>query len=234
MAQEATRTCYRCEAEGTTREHFPPKAFFPRGGGLQLQTVPSCPEHNNDKSRDDMYVLTQICMNAASGENLAKAIFMRSVVGTLKRSPAFRAALNEDAEWMEGGARRYKVDLGRFDSFFDGLCHAIFFERYGKRFDPRTHVMHHIYLSFQLDAPEERARIATARSMMSTFFQAFEDRIDYSEAAKIDEIVYANHIVDPVGERASITIAHSFYGCFEVVSLLTAKIPPVFVGRHSV
>jgi hypothetical protein len=231
MAQQAAKTCYRCDVEGTTREHFPPKAFFPRGEGLQLRTVPSCTEHNNEKSRDDMYVITQICLNAASGENLAKAIFMRSVIGTLKRSPAFRAAINEDAEWMDGGARRYKVDLGRFDSFFDSLCCAIFFERYGKRFDSRMHSIHHIYLSFKSDAPEEQSRMASARSMMSSFFQVFADKIDYTEAAKIDEIVYANHIVDPIRDRASITIAHTFYGCFEVVSLLTIKAPVFVAGR---
>lgn len=219
------KTCYRCEAAGTTREHFPPKAFFPKGGALQLKTVPSCPDHNNGKSGDDVYALVQICLNAAKGDNLPKAIFMRSVVGALKRSPAFRAALNEGAEWLENGSRKYNVDTGRLDAFFDSLCCAIFFDRYGRKFDPRIHSMHHIYVSLTSDDIEQQASFDQARSMILSFFDTFADKVAHTEAAKIDEVVYANKIVAPLEAGASITIAHSFYGCFEVISLLTIKAP---------
>lgn len=232
MGKKAPTTCFRCEAEGTTREHFPPKAFFPKGGNLQLKTVPACSEHNNGKSGDDMYVLVQICLNAAKGDNLAASIFKRSVIGALKRSPAFRAALNEGAEWLESGARRYQVDLVRFDSFFDSLCSALFLDRYGIRFDPRIHDLNHIYLSFEFKDPEYQRSIEIARGQVADFLDAFSDRVEHFEAAKIDEVVYQNQIVDPMGVRASITMAHSFYGCFEVVSLLTIKRSPFFFGQQ--
>ena len=231
MGQRARSTCFRCDAEGPTREHFPPKAFFPKGGNLQLKTVPSCPDHNNSKSDDDMYVLVQICLSAASGQNLAASIFNRSVLGALKRSPAFRSALNEGAEWLESGARRYQVDIPRFDAFFDSLCCALFFERYEKRVDPSLHEMNHIYLSFRSDDRDYQESIDHARSTMAPFFDAFGDQVEHYEAAKIDEVVYGNQMLDPAGANASITIAHSFYGCFEVLSLLTTKRPLFVLGQ---
>lgn len=231
MSQNTRDRCYRCEAEGTTREHYPPKAFFPKGGNLQLKTVPSCPAHNNSKSGDDMYVLVQICLNAARGQNLAASIFNRSVIGALKRSPAFRAALNDGAEWMGNGARRYQVDTSRFDSFFDSLCCALFYERYHIRFDPSLHEMNHIYLSFRSDDADYQRSVDDTRNSMAPFFDAFADRVEHYEAAKIDEVVYGNRIIDPAGARASITIAHSFYGCFEVLSLLTTKRPLFVFGQ---
>ncbi|MBC7285012.1 hypothetical protein [Hoeflea sp.] len=232
MGKKAPSTCFRCEAEATTREHFPPKAFFPKGGNLQLKTVPACSKHNNGKSGDDMYVLVQICLNAAAGDNLAASIFKRSVIGALKRSPAFRAALNEGAEWLESGARRYQVDMARFDSFFDSLCSALFFERYGIRFEPDIHHINHLYLSFESKDPEYQPSREVARREVADLLQTLSDRVEHFEAAKIDEVVYQNKIVDPMGARASITIAHSFYGCFEVVSLLTIKRPPFIFGQQ--
>jgi hypothetical protein len=233
MAQKTRSSCFRCEAEGITREHFPPKAFFPKGGNLQLKTVPACAEHNNGKSGDDMYVLVQICLNAAAGDNLAASIFKRSVIGALQRSPAFRATLNKDAEWLESGARRYRVDMARFDSFFDSLCCATYFDRYGIRFDQNIHEIHHIYLSFESKDSEYQRSMLMMRNQMRDFFEAFSGRVAHFEAAKIDEVVYQNKIMDPIGVKGSITIMHSFYGCFEVVSLLTIKKPPFLFGQQS-
>ncbi|MXP15827.1 hypothetical protein GRI44_13820 [Altererythrobacter confluentis] len=230
MGNATKNICYRCGATGTSREHFPPKAFFPKGGGIQLKTVRSCQKHNNEKSDDDMYVLVQVCLNAASGDNLPKAIFNKSVLGALKRSPAFRAALNDGAEWMQNGSRRYKVDLQRMDAFFDSLCCARYFERYGKCFDPHDHEMNHIYLNFSSDDPEYQVDLDNARQWMASFFQAFADKFEHYKSAEIDEIVYGNQIADPGGHRASITIAHSFYGSFEVISLLTRKKHPFLAG----
>ncbi|SFL49701.1 MULTISPECIES: hypothetical protein [Rugamonas] len=52
-----TPTCYHCDAEGTGREHVPPKCLFPKGGDWSgLMTVPSCVAHNNAHSKADDYL----------------------------------------------------------------------------------------------------------------------------------------------------------------------------------
>lgn len=57
MTRFETTTCYHCNAEGTGREHVPPRCLFPRGGDWsRLMTVPSCATHNNGNSRADDYL----------------------------------------------------------------------------------------------------------------------------------------------------------------------------------
>jgi hypothetical protein len=48
--------CYYCGKEQTSVEHIPPKSFFPKNQRKNLLTVPSCDEHNQQKSTDDEYV----------------------------------------------------------------------------------------------------------------------------------------------------------------------------------
>jgi hypothetical protein len=225
VSATTTNACYRCGEPATTREHFPPKAFFPRGGNLQLRTVPSCIEHNNGKSKDDQYLLTHICLHAAEGGNLPGQVFRRSILPALERSPGFRDLMNDGAEWLERGVRRYPVDTRRFDGFFDGFVHAIFFDRYGVRLTTATHRMRHVYSSLVSDDPSHRIEVAHAKWMTGRFFAEHETMVSRFEAAGIDDAVYSNAIVDPAGTELSITIAHVFYGVFEVVSLLT-RIPP--------
>ncbi len=206
-------------------EHFPPKSFFPKGGNLQLKTVPSCVVHNNDKSKDDTYILAHICLHAANGDNLPKRVFQHSILPALQRGPGFQKLMNEGAEWLAGGARRYPVDLERFDNWFDGLVHAIFFDRFGFPLSPDTHNLRHTYLSFYSEEPSQQLEVAFAGKMTSGFFHDHALMVSRFEAAKIDEAVYAYDIMDPGGASASITIAHVFYGMFEVVSWLT-RLPP--------
>jgi hypothetical protein len=84
--------CYCCEKVATTRDHIPPKCFFPEKKYLsknspeyrsQLITVPSCSEHNNFRSKDDEYTAAVIAMNSKS--NLAVSIFKSKWVQTLLR-----------------------------------------------------------------------------------------------------------------------------------------------------
>jgi len=67
--------CYCCEKAATTKDHIPPKCFFPEKKYLsnsnpdyrsQLITVPSCSERNNFRSKDDEYTAAVIAMNSKS------------------------------------------------------------------------------------------------------------------------------------------------------------------------
>ncbi|MFN2399461.1 MAG: hypothetical protein ABR543_12605 [Gemmatimonadaceae bacterium] len=53
----------------TSREHVPPKSFFTKADNVQLKAAPSCDEQNSKKSGDDQYLLTQVTINAAAGDN---------------------------------------------------------------------------------------------------------------------------------------------------------------------
>lgn len=218
-----TKTCYRCDALATTKEHIPPKSFFPKGGNLQLKTVPSCTTHNNDKSGDDQYLLSHICMNAGLKDNLASQIFLRSIAPQLDRSKKFKDSLVNGSQNLPSGGRKYTVDLARFDNFFDHLASAIYFDRYKAPLDHIQHEISHCYLSLTTQDTLELQKRAFLTSMLGTFFSDYQSLVEHYEAAKINEVVYQHKIIDPLGKDASITIAHTFYGVFEVVTLLSRK-----------
>ncbi len=214
--------CYVCGNAATTREHVPPKSFFPKGCGLQLKTVPSCPDHNNAKSNDDQYLLAHISMHAASENTIAKQRFMGSIAPHLHRSPAFHQVLREGSVGLPGGARQYKVDVRRFNSFFDHFACAIYYDRYGFPLDRASHEVQHVYLSLRTEDLEEQSRRKFIVMALGHFYEEFQSMIASHDAGRVsDESIYTNRIMDPAGAHGSITIAHTFYGVFDVVSLLS-------------
>ena len=119
MKKAKEKFCYFCGGKATTKEHFPPKIFFPEG--VARKTVPSCQEHNNDKSKDDTYIFTCIALYAQTYSNLAKEKFYKDCDVIFKRSPKFKNLIfnnpNEDNE----GYRQHDVNKDRFNSFFNAL-----------------------------------------------------------------------------------------------------------------
>jgi hypothetical protein len=218
--------CYMCGAAGSTREHVPPRCFFPKGSGdQQLLTVPSCPKHNTAKSNDDQYVLAQICINAAEGDNLSKQIFQRSIAPQLVRSPAFAARIAQGSQTLPNGSRAYPVDLDRLDSFFDHLVHALVFDKYGRQLDSRQHQITHEYLSLTSNDPVEQARkdfLVGGLGRLSASFPAFQERF---EAANVVGAVYEYRLFAQAGPDSSMTFRHYFYDIFEVVSLVSMRAP---------
>ncbi len=217
-------TCYMCNKTATSREHFPPKSFFPKSGRVRskLRTVPSCDEHNGKKSSDDQYLLAHICIHAASGENLAKTIFWRSIAPHLS-SKRFKTDLVNGAQPLPDRTVAYKVDVARIDSFFDHLSCALYFDRYKTSLNPGSHLISHAYLSLVSQDPHEQLRNRLAATMMEAFISNFNESVAHYEAAKADESIYHNKIIDPAGVLGSITIMHTFYGVFNVVSFLSKQ-----------
>ena len=87
--------CYWCGAPANSREHIPPRCFFPnkitQEGMIKKQeyshllTVPSCEEHNNRKSKGDEYLLAHIAPFAP--DNLcAQALFQGNILRAVRRN----------------------------------------------------------------------------------------------------------------------------------------------------
>lgn len=115
------------------------------------------------------------------------------------------------------------MDLDRFDNFFDHLCWALYFERYELPFDDTTHSINHVYFSLHTKDSQELGVRTMLASTIDSFRKEYNDRISSYEAAKVTESVYSNQVIDPIGAGGSITIIHTFYGIFEVVSMLSKK-----------
>lgn len=60
------KKCYKCDKEATGKEHIPPRCIFPEKKDVDgdhrknLITVPSCDEHNLQKSKDDEFLMAFI------------------------------------------------------------------------------------------------------------------------------------------------------------------------------
>jgi hypothetical protein len=122
-----------CENESSSREHVPPKCFFPSDQNANLITVPSCSEHNLEKSKDDEYV--RLIISASFGANeiglgIAKTKGLRS----LQRSPKFISTIFDHAQVLNLRDGREtisnEVDLDRWSSFFNQFSNAVYFLRF--------------------------------------------------------------------------------------------------------
>src|SRR5215510_6190671 len=66
MIEEPIERCYMCDQPAMSREHVPPRSFFPVGRRDNLWTVPSCAEHNLENSTDVEYVRNVVCVQRGS------------------------------------------------------------------------------------------------------------------------------------------------------------------------
>lgn len=225
-------SCYMCDNKAVSKEHFPPKVFFPKEDRQYIKegltVVPSCAIHNNDKSSDDMYILTCICSTALKNSSQAEKVFNNSILKQFKRRPAFKEMFEKQSIINENKEILTKIDINRFDSFFDHLCHAIYFHRKGKHLNTKKFTINHQYKNII----SSDTKIANDESILGFFFDDFFREFSDFITNNPDSYhsVYKYKISDPAeiipamkGEDTSITIAHSFYGIFEVVSLLTCR-----------
>ena len=152
--------CYfqGCAERGLTKEHIPPRSFFPDGEKQQLLTVRSCTRHNNSKSKDDLYVLAQICMNA-SPSNRAREVFLSKIVPQLSfNNSALRKRLVKGAVELPNGAVKYRTEIDRFDEFFSALSCGIVYKACGSSLPPNFEITH-IYHNLQRDASAEETKL---------------------------------------------------------------------------
>jgi hypothetical protein len=218
--------CYfqGCSERGTTKEHIPPKAFFPPHQRNQLLTVKSCDRHNNKKSLDDLYVLAQICLNA-SPRNSSREIFLKSVLPQLgHNSDALRQTLLRDAQPLPHGVVKYKVDTARVDRFFTALSCGIIYKSCGSAL-PAEYTIQHVYHNFLYEAESD-----DWKKMKQALLQAYSGPLgeatilNFGHVNELNTAVYSAKIVGLSGFRGSITIVHEFYGIFRVTSMLTRLI----------
>ncbi|WP_454906772.1 hypothetical protein [Variovorax gossypii] len=211
--------CYfqGCDEEGVTKEHIPPRSFFPQGENVQLLTVKSCKKHNNEKSKNDIYALAQICMNAAPS-NRAREVFENKIFSQLDHNNgAFRKLLAAGSEVLPDGAVRYPVDIQRLDDFFTALSCGIIFKSCGASLPPHFNITH-AYHSLEYADPQ----LKKINEHLERFYSGSPPEV--MEFGKVDaqnKRIYTIKIFGIKSFKSSITLVHEFYGTFKVTSMLT-------------
>lgn len=211
--------CYfqGCTAIGTTKEHVPPRSFFPEGEKEQLLTVKSCKQHNNLKSTDDLYALAQICMNA-SPNNRAREVWQKKIAPQLNfNNGALRKTLAADSIPTPNGVK-YRVDIRRIDNFFFALSCGIIYKTCNKVL-PNNYLISHIYHNFESETkpPAQEVEFEIERLYSGKPM----DILNFGEPGTRNERIYTATIWGVPGYQSSITIVHIFFGVFKVTSMLT-------------
>lgn len=140
-----TETCYMCDKPKSTREHVPPLCFFPeqaneakaRDFRINLITVPSCDDHNLQKSSDDEYVRNVIALhwrNNSIGYEMSMTKVLRSFVGN---KPLLNLFIGEGKhkhlilDGQEGVTTL--LDRARFDSEMGKIVRGIYFNQFRQK-----------------------------------------------------------------------------------------------------
>jgi len=136
-----SETCYMCERAAPTREHAPPKCFFPElkdvGRDLRknLISVPSCEEHNTARSKDDQYVMAFVVMQFETA-GVARDQFSTKIIRSLKRDLTLvDQVFRETREVVLNGAPTVTVtvDRTRFDRVMGSSFRALIYHESGEK-----------------------------------------------------------------------------------------------------
>lgn len=143
------KTCYMCEKEATSLEHVPPKCLFPEKKDLpegidfrkNLITVPSCDEHNSQKSKDDEYLLF-LLLSAKKGnidkERHLNTKFTRAVNRTPHVYNSFCQNKSHFLSFEEGDINvesSFFVDIPRFENAIKHIALGLYYNHYGKKWN---------------------------------------------------------------------------------------------------
>lgn len=125
--------CYMCDNESTSVEHTPPKGFFPANMRNNLITVPACPTHNEDTSKDDEYVRNILTMSIENNQTSVDHFFEKSLK-SFQRSPGLVADVRnslKDVSYNEMTAKAFQIDEVRFYRIIRKISYALFYKEYG-------------------------------------------------------------------------------------------------------
>jgi hypothetical protein len=134
MSKTKAAKCYMCTDVEATREHAPPKTFFPKGYRDGLWTVPSCSTHNLDNAKDVEYVAGCI-ISAIESTEVALEESQKKVFRAFGRSKGlllgtFRNPILVVLPSSELTAT-FEIDLTRFNSVMEAIAYGIFFHENG-------------------------------------------------------------------------------------------------------
>lgn len=141
-------TCYMCDEPATTKEHVPPKCIFPEKKDTlaqvdyrkDLDCVPSCKKHNNDKSRDDEYLLSVLSSSVTSSD-VGLRNYLTKVNRAYKRAPGLAKKYIQNMEPVEFKRTGGDVEQGalipiehkRVDSVLLCCARGLFFKKTSKK-----------------------------------------------------------------------------------------------------
>lgn len=200
----ARLTCYMCDSRPTSKEHVPPKCFFPRPSELSnasnftknLITVPSCDLHNLEKSEDDQYLLAVVVSQFGGNRNLKLGPWSR-VLRSIQKRPRLREVYFKHLQPVQVGRVQtggFNLDLSRFNAGMSQMARAVFFHHHNERWAAtESNILCPNLVMVGRKQVEYNSQMAELSSSLEDFFRVrpkhggnpgyFYYQIDYSSTA---------------------------------------------------
>ncbi len=210
-------TCYMCDSVEASREHAPPSCFFPKakkfGQNLRrnLITVPSCDQHNSQKSKDDEFLRSVILMTPGNNRAGQHQFAWKLLPATSRKPHAYRTFFKDKGTVAQGRGRALQIDRGRFDHCIEHLVRALFFHTYKRKWQLSIDIFSPNFFSgIDSDSmiPDQSTvkKVEASRHFLSCAPNQGENPDVFQYRIRCDES----------GE--GFACAAIFYGCFEVYS----------------
>jgi len=195
--------CYMCNKRAVTREHVPPRGFSPEGYRKDLITVPSCLEHNNEKSGDDEY-LRLVFSSLISGNELARDHVWPKILRSIQRKPEksflFRNIRPGQIAGINTGV--FDADINRFFRIMERIDRGLYFHIFRQYWFEDIKVFPPATAFYKLNDPTDNA----ARRILE---QGFENQFGLlPKLGNNPEVFYFQFY----GDHSSLLMKNVFFG----------------------
>lgn len=228
MGKKRTKThpiCYACNNVSTSKEHVPPKVFFPEVEYLSdgypdfrknLITVPSCDDHNLKRSLDDQYTF-MVIVASIDANHIAHSYFHK-VIKTLERKPNMKGIFFKDFRpIIVGGLPSIApiVEINRFERVLSQVAKGVFYNHYKSKWNknigiyPLSFFRMADYPNFQ----EVNNRIMELRNSSPKLFEKEPKRGSHPE------IFFYQFLSNNDNSENGCLLRMVFYEGFEVIAL---------------
>ena len=137
-------TCYMCENDAITREHVPPRCFFPVKYRNQLITVPSCGIHNLEKSKDDEYLRFVILINYENNREAQELFSTKALEGLKRRPHQFSSFIGNNGYLIKVDGKpsmAIAYDIDRYEKAVTCIAKAIHFHHFKMKWDEEIWIL---------------------------------------------------------------------------------------------
>ena len=229
MYQHFPNICYECgislDQESLTKEHVPPKCFFPKSDNISLITVPSCIEHNGGKSDDDEHLLQIISLQILANEKGQNIGVNRAVKGILRnrkrtKSLASNATLVYVDEEKTGQLKptfAFKFDEYKFNDSISSICKGLYYYEFHKVFNGDVNIYNEFQISLDEDSMNKNKEFEKNRISIEKNFSNIERK------GKNQSIFYYQIFKPPKGLGFSLAIRLCFYEGVGILAFLQEK-----------
>ena len=226
MYQDLPNVCYECgvklDRNPLTKEHVPPKCFFPKTDKESLITVPSCIEHNSGKSGDDEYLFQMISIQIQAnekGQDFAVNKTVRSILRNRKLTKnlaetATQVYVDENKDGRLKPTFAFEYDAERIEKSIISICKGVYFYEFHKVFSGSIRTYNEFQFSLDNDSIERNQEFENMRNLIRRNFSNVEKK------GLNQEVFYYQIMTHPRNIEADICIRLCFYGGISIIAIL--------------